>query len=644
MKGIAAEHGTGKARRQRNGNEAGMLDGGLMAGKMDDIARAVLREIVLGIGPAPFTLQEAAGVVGQRLAPADLLLILRRLMKTGEIEGFRKSWGDLCYAVPFDRCRKLAVAWAKPAIAADARIAETEAEPDGRAEGKDIALDLLAVLDDIERRTAKLTRKGRIEQKTIERWSRLIRLGSGAAASAMPVALSPYPVPVAMVLDLLLRNGFICFADGQVRTDHDRIMELLAIRHADFRRMLYDSWLRVWCPDEAGPRLIGMMLPHLPAGDWISAERLLRRCFEPDGSAAGCGHGRQELDRFLSLSAACGWLETGISESGEAVFRPLRFAAEEESCGAEAQCGERCYVQSDLDVIVPPGVSYAAHWLLLKIAEPVVRDQTAIYRLSRNRAEIAWRQGWNSDKLIDELNKRAFGGVPEPVQREIAEWERLDSGIRLEPTVTIRFRDRALADEIASLPEVKSRIGENQRLSDGSLVISAEFAETMRGILATYGYSAQRTDGADHFGSPNRNQSGAGGDPAAAADSTAGAEERPMGLFRFKFDTSMFRPLERLPDRSELFPGLDRVPAAWLKNCRPYHPSTVLDIVRRAIEWQCYVKVRTAEGDRLIIPAELLEGEGAGAGFRGHEDGRPAEVCIRDLAGIQLVLSLADQI
>lgn len=611
-----------------------------MSLSLNGAEETVLRAIMLHYGPAPVTAKEAIGaaLAGMTVAASDVRLALRSLLERGEIRAYRKSWGDPFFAVPFDRCLQWAAELAEAREWEAARIADGEAESDGRADGKDLALDLLVVLDDMERKEPKVLRNGRIDKKSVERWSRLILLSDQAAAGFVKAPQMPYPANVAMMLDLLLRTGMVRSDGGLIRTDPLRIKRWVKRGYADFRRRLYESWLRVWCPDEAELRLLAMMLPHFPADGWTELERL-PECFAAIGLATDFSAGergalKDRFTRFLGLLAECGWLETGLSRQGGTVFRPLLSRRE------ASRSGEPCYVQSDLDVVVPPGSSYEVHRLLLKIANPPNRGQTAIYRISRDRAQVIWRQGWTGEGVLAELERWARHGIPDAVRRLMSEWERAGNGLRLEPAVVLRFRDRAMAEEIASLPDMQPLLGPDNRLPDGTVVLAAEQAETVRKLLGHYGYDVQKTEERSDSVFPGQTAVEAAASPVSSSMDDEPMEER--GLFRVKYDTGVYQPVERVPDARDLFPGLEQTPPSWLDSCRRYHPSTAADIVRRALEWQCYVKVRTAGGERLIAPLEWIE-DGAAAGFRGLENGRETEIRIRDTAGIQIVLSGADQ-
>jgi hypothetical protein len=74
-----------------------------------------------------------------------------------------------------------------------------------------------------------------------------------------------------------------------------------------------------------------------------------------------------------------------------------------------------------------------------------------------------------------------------------------------------------------------------------------------------------------------------------------------------------FEPDDRIPAWEELFPGLDAVPSAWIRQAGRYHVSTRRKLVERALAWRTSLQV-TVEGEerpRTFVP-EALEADGAG--------------------------------
>jgi hypothetical protein len=56
-----------------------------------------------------------------------------------------------------------------------------------------------------------------------------------------------------------------------------------------------------------------------------------------------------------------------------------------------------------------------------------------------------------------------------------------------------------------------------------------------------------------------------------------------------------------------MYPHLQDIPPLWLKEFREYHGSTRKDMIRKAIEWKSYLKLRKEGIERQIMPQSLRE-------------------------------------
>jgi hypothetical protein len=97
-------------------------------------------------------------------------------------------------------------------------------------------------------------------------------------------------------------------------------------------------------------------------------------------------------------------------------------------------------------------------------------------------------------------------------------------------------------------------------------------------------------------------------DPSDAYIPMFAGGSNETGLFRSTDPLADYELEPELPERRFILPELVKeVPAVWWKDYRAYHASTRKEMIRKAIEWQSYVKLRMNGQDVTVRPKRLLE-------------------------------------
>jgi hypothetical protein len=89
----------------------------------------------------------------------------------------------------------------------------------------------------------------------------------------------------------------------------------------------------------------------------------------------------------------------------------------------------------------------------------------------------------------------------------------------------------------------------------------------------------------------------------------------------------------------ELYPGLNSIPIAWLKQWQTYHASTSRQLIETAIRYETYIERRIGQATAAFIPRKLEwtdEGEWRVAGDT--PDGRSERITSGQIGPIRLVL------
>ncbi|UJF35264.1 hypothetical protein [Paenibacillus hexagrammi] len=98
--------------------------------------------------------------------------------------------------------------------------------------------------------------------------------------------------------------------------------------------------------------------------------------------------------------------------------------------------------------------------------------------------------------------------------------------------------------------------------------------------------------------------------------------KKNKGMFYTRDHIQLYEIDTAWPDHRELYPDLEEIPSGWLKDCREYHAATRKDMIRKAIEWKSFIKLREEGRERLIVPKALYE-ERTGwslIGFENHKE------------------------
>ncbi|WJH33203.1 helicase-associated domain-containing protein [Paenibacillus sp. CC-CFT747] len=252
--------------------------------------------------------------------------------------------------------------------------------------------------------------------------------------------------------------------------------------------------------------------------------------------------------QWLKPMAGMGWMEQAERPDGTICFRRLAAEAAEinrlEELEEEEKEAVRWYVQPDLEVIVPPGISHELLWELELMAHRVGSDDCLLYRLTRETWLRTLAGGRSAERLIRFLDGHAVYGLPGNVELILREWggeQGISSGTG-GASPLYQELGREGASNPCSLPEPAASRGEKRRHTRPSIRKA----------------SVQ----------------------AVAPWAPEWEEERHT------------------------------VPAMWLKECRPYHFSTMKEMIRQAAEWKTFLYLKDGGTARKVLPKKLHEEKG----------------------------------
>ena len=569
------------------------------AGKRAGAAeRAVLRAILLRFAALPFAPERAERemMAGEPWTGAEVRLALRRLVRDGVLIERRRTWGEPQVQLPAAMVpvwqRLLCPVRLMPLPAEEAR----NVRPDVRPHRLPLSLELLLVWAELDRRGGlPLTRRGVPNRAAVARLAGAMRIGAGElAALPFPEGESPLPegarspeeegrapedrlAPAGSVrrlnkdapewadtppaLRLALELGLAC---GTLQRNEARIAvhpaglaSWLSQSRSEADAALLACLMARYASRSPSLHLAAGLLSQLPPGPWFRV-----------ADAAAAGVDGTAVENWISLMAACGWMDGGEAQ-GDRVFRWKAPPPD----GASA----RLRVLPDLEVWVPPEAGLRCRYVLEWIAERQSADDVFVYRLTREASLRAKGAGCTRDAVAAFLEREARSVLPGPVATALADW-------------------------------YGAPVPEGPGLSE-----TEAMAPVARAILAAPGADngATRpggTSGDDEAAPPATE----GQAPNEAAGEAAKTDEREAEELRPDTGTSRTErsAARAASDLRALFPGIDRIPPVWLRAMRRYHPSTARQLVEQALAWRTSLRMIMRGREVEFVPLALERGGG----------------------------------
>lgn len=511
---------------------------------------------------------------------------LARLRKAGVLFAIRKTWGDRLYYVPTD----MAAVWQRLILPANAEplaaIDSASVVPRPAPYRPPLALMLLSAWAFIGRKGLPLTAKGALSKPAAEKLASVMRIASEELA---PLGLvypqhDQQPAASALAVDLGLVTGVLKRTDGAIAVDAAGVAAWTANSIGDADVILHRRILERYAASDPARHMAASAIAGCRPDAWYREREIARIGVRPF-----------DVEVWLDLLAAFGWTERGIF-GNEGVFR-LTVPLDTIACAAAHDETEPFLVQPDGEIYVPPGVGLAERWALEELAEPVSADHVYVYRLTKAAAERAYENGWPLERARSFLERGSGMPVPGPVEDALRDWLRNLGKIRLEEAVLLRTDSAETASWLLEDAEIAGKLAE--RLGDRDFLVSRDALKGLEARLAKTGFKPSKISSAP---------AGAGGAEETAASQTTDRNEASAepGWIYCGNVLSFYEPDRSAVSDSELFPGLEQVPAAWFRKPGAYHATTRQELIRRAIGWRTALQLGDDEAEPdLFVPHSI---------------------------------------
>ncbi|THF74239.1 helicase-associated domain-containing protein [Cohnella fermenti] len=435
----------------------------------------MLRWLLRRYGAMPFAEAEAAVLASEELSPlrtpAELRVAMLGLRRDGVLLAARNRWGDRTLYLPAEEL----AAWHSLLFAAvpeplpfGERIVTAEGParcpgPRGRAP---LSRQLLRTWADLRRRGGlPLTANGALHRARAAKLAEAMELapqelapllGAAAADDAAIQAALFLAIELGSELGVLGRTvGAIEAGSGDGWSGFDGTME-------ELDALLHSLLVRHYAPGDPGLHFAALSLGRLEPNRWY-LERETREAFGMTERQPG----RAGWDAWLRAAACFGWMEFGRRGEEETIRWTVRphvgvpgkpgelSVPSGSSVPGVADVPERpvVYVQSDLEIIVPPEVGFGMRWRLEEIAERIALDHVSTYRLTRASCENAVRLGLRPERIAETLREAAGHALPAAATGAIEDWLRdVRTGEQAEAAGHTLRRSAWLAGPLLLLP------------------------------------------------------------------------------------------------------------------------------------------------------------------------------------------------
>ncbi|WP_068781943.1 helicase-associated domain-containing protein [Paenibacillus sp. GM2] len=568
----------------------------------------MIEAIIRKFAGAPFTLSKLNAAAVDSLSGAELRAALPDMLRKGRVAAVKKSWGDRLYYIPGDVLINYWSHWDNldSARVIPGNITLLQAAKRG------LVADLFRSLTWIAHHGLPLTAKGTIHQKSLNKWLEQIEL---AEKDLVGLDLhyphqEAYPAHAAVLLDMLLALGLIRKERGAWSLNAHELSVWLGRSAQQMNDKLLREVLLRYVPDDVTLSHFAFRLiaADLAERQWYSIREVCASLTEQRMLPGELPEDKQLWMRsWLEALSGMGWMDLGESHDGELVFRwsvkPVFVQQNSEVSESQLAAEALFYIQPDFEIIVPPEVSFRVRWELELYCESVTMDVMSIYRLSRTSIAAATQQGRTVEEAIDFLHNGS-AGIPDNVLLSLKQWAKEMGRTSLAEVQLLRCKDEEAAGRITAHPELMEML---EPIGPLAFIVDPIQLNKVEKALEELGLAPPRP-GLGQASQPQYIRLEAA---AEIAEQEAAPNRDFADLPAWIYNGRDYQFYERdisIPKRDQLFPGMQDIPAVWLKELRKYHPSTARKIAQQALEWDTKIILRMDEQLVELIP-ERLEGD-----------------------------------
>jgi hypothetical protein len=537
-----------------------------------------------------FLFQSVQGFVSKRQwdrlvrnAHVRLTLGLTRLRRLGLILTVRKLWSEVGYVMPLE-VREILMALRHRTEGEEKTLVCNRGQAPSYyiRSGRGIHLDLFALLLFLRDQEVPLTQKKTIHRRMLTKLNGLFSLrdehvtGWYQALFARHIR-DVYPAATAVLLDLALRLSLVRQEQNRLRLQADKAEEWLklpeAVRWSRTMRILISHYL----PAQPWLEAFVFQMSSLSGEAWLSVAGMIKKVkslgYElPDDAE------RIITNHWLHPLLGFGWIQMGLDEEQQLVWRwnPL----------IRRESGDGWYIQPTGEIIVPPLVSLKRIWELSRLGELSFAEEFIRCTLDSRRVQTFVGQGGSPDKALSFLQEGCIHPLPDSVRDMVDRWSKEAKQIWMERVIRVRAADPHLLEEMRAIPFLAPYMDEIISATD-FLIRPGQEVE-LSAALRRCGYEPQLST--------------SGGNPVVTRQFPTEPQQQDegTGLFSDQRPWTGYRVENTFPEPDDQITQLSALPVMWTRHFQTYHPRTLRDLCKRAVELTLEVRIELATGEEWL--------------------------------------------
>lgn len=529
-------------------------------------------------------------------------LVLTRLRQRGVLYAVRQKWGGTFYILPTD----IREAWLSVELA-DTGTCEKETDVKvTRLAPPGILYDLFHFLVMIERDDVVLTSKGQLHKRSIQKMNIELDMPEAPFQRAGWMNVEGEDLSnVHVVYRLAQKCGLLAGKAGErLRLEQDVLSRWLAMSYQEAGRELYEQMTKELLRTK--PRYAACLWWMRQQAGWVSVRDMALFWTEQLGQAKTSWEtfAAEWTDLCLEPFHASGWIDWAEGVSGKA-WRWSSLSPFSETMSVP----HKGYVQPNFEWLIPLHFPLALRWKMAQFADLVQTDQMCTYDINESSVQRGMEKGWTAEEMLRFMYNHSRTPVPQNVEVSVRQWESQKGCVRLERAFILSCQDESLARELKQHPELRSGI--KRSLGKKDFLVEEHQVERLYALLNEAGYNPVTTE---RFHTREASSPGTRSEPKK----------------------KRLRVENRYPEWEEAVPGLATLPKLWTSGMREYHPSTLKQLIQRALEMQLELEWCRERGNEryILYPTRLVNQDGE---WRVEGVGRDDQPCQIRLAHMRQV-------
>ncbi|BBH19628.1 hypothetical protein Back11_09730 [Paenibacillus baekrokdamisoli] len=399
--------------------------------RLPEVAALTLITIIREFGAMPFKEEQLLVVIPPGSIGVNYRVGLLKLLEAGIVFAVRKAWGEKLYFIPQDSF----VNWYRIIFLDDIlppieelNVSHIMFSPDEEEVYKPmLGLQLIHTLAEMQRTGMKLTSKGYLTKRTVEKASKHIHLRAAEMDRLHLSRLSRdgkytgYPIPFAFFLELFFIHGWITQSQESVEIRLACWENWLSLPSLSRESKLLHTLIQHFAFQNTQTAHTAVVMCQLLPMKWYRIADILLSLHKILGDSNSAITDDNLIKDWCNLLSAFGWLEMARLISGEPIVRWLiNPQLLEDSSILPLIEGESIRITPDGEIFVYPDSSGQIRWLLENIALRKLTDRVTVYKLDSALLLRMDKLGLSCESIINRLEEASGEELPHTVRIAIA--------------------------------------------------------------------------------------------------------------------------------------------------------------------------------------------------------------------------------